>query len=251
MFIKYLQLNLWHGGMLWDNLLGFLHHERADIMVFQEAYNGHKKTFPNHLRTMERLGEEFPKHGWYFKPMVAIIRPEGRIDMGNAVFSRFPIVKSKSVVYNGRYQESIYGKTDFTKDPKMIQQVQIQVGQTKLNVLNNHGIWGFNGADNQARLAMSQMIINMVKDKKNVILSGDFNVRPDTDTIRNIEKHLTNVFKGKLKTSFNLKRKPKIGGYKDSVVDYIFTSRDIKVVKCSCLQVDVSDHLPLIAGIKI
>ena len=97
---------------------------------------------------------------------------------------------------------------------------------------------------------MSKIIRDQIKDKENVILAGDFNVRPDTKTIHNIEKVLKNVFKDELVTTFNMKRKTN-PGYATAVVDMIFISHNTAVVSHSCPPVDISDHLPLVCEFNI
>ena len=108
-----------------------------------------------------------------------------------------------------------------------------------------HGIWGHDGEDNPRRLEMSQTILEAIGDKPNVILSGDFNVREGTRTIRNIEKSLLNVFAGELTTTFNMKQKtdPK---FARAVIDFIFVDLNFRVLDHRAPQVDVSDHMPLI-----
>ena len=115
------------------------------------------------------------------------------------------------------------------------------------------GIWGLDGGDNSARFKMSDIIVEQIKDKEKVLLAGDFNLKPNTQTIKNIEKYLTNVFKDELKSSFNLSRKnlEKFPGYATAVVDMLFVSSDIKLLTHSCPQVDVSDHLPLICEFEV
>ncbi len=101
---------------------------------------------------------------------------------------------------------------------------------------------------------MSKIIVEKIKDKKNVLLAGDLNVLPNTKSISNIEKHLKNIFKGKVKTTFNVKRK---AGQKTTpiiseiIIDYIFASSDLKIINSHCPQVDISDHLPLICNFEI
>ena len=58
-------------------------------------------------------------------------------------------------------------------------------------------------------------------------------------------KTQVNIFP-KRATSFNLRRKTG-GGFKSSVVDFVFTSQDIEVIQKYVPEVDVSDHMPLIA----
>ena len=97
---------------------------------------------------------------------------------------------------------------------------------------------------------MSQKIVNNLQGKEHVILAGDFNLQPNTQTISNIEKQLKNVFRGELKTTFNMKRKDN-PGYASAVVDMIFVSKHIKILKHYCPNVDVSDHLPLVCVFEV
>ena len=135
-------------------------------------------------------------------------------------------------------------KGDFRDLPRSFVSAEISVNNTRLNVVNIHGVWGFDGEDNPNRLKMGKAVINEIKGKTNVILSGDFNTKPHTKSMRNIEKYLTNVFKDELTTSFNMKRKNPPGGYSTAVVDMVFISPNIKVISHICPNVDISDHLP-------
>ena len=176
---------------------------------------------------------------------------QGKVDRGNLILSRFPIVNKNDVFYDVPY--GIYfddGKQDFSIFPRTIQHAEIQAGNQAVNVFNTQGIWGLDGDDNTRRLRMSKIIRDQIKDKENVILAGDFNVRPDTKTIHNIEKVLKNVFKDELVTTFNMKRKTN-PGYATAVVDMIFISHNTAVVSHSCPPVDISDHLPLVCEFNI
>ncbi len=74
-----------------------------------------------------------------------------------------------------------------------------------------------------------------------------------TQTIRNIEKHLNNVFKDELSTTFNVKHKDltRFPGYATAVVDMVFVSSDLQVQSKKCPAVDVSDHLPLVCDLVL
>jgi len=65
-----------------------------------------------------------------------------------------------------------------------------------------------------------------------------------------ISDHLTNIFGNELKTSFNMRRKDN-PGYATACVDMLFVSSDIKVMDKVCPDVDISDHLPLVATLRI
>lgn len=255
MKIKFISLNIYEGGLLFNKISDFLKEENPDIIVFQEVNNGIDPKLPNNLRSIQVLTELMPDYYYFFAPEILLRYPEGKIDIGNAIFSRFPIRNQKTFFLNvpyGEYDTVSIGE-DFSKHPKNMQCCEIQVGNKMLFVCNLHGIWGLDGIDNDDRLKMSEIIIDQIKGKENVVLGGDFNLKPNTQTIKNIEKHLVNVFKDELENSFNLNRKnlEKFPGYATAVVDMLFVSKDINLISHHCPDVDISDHLPLICEFEV
>ncbi len=252
MRIKFITINIWQGGNLLGNLIEFLKKENPDIIAMQEAYNGKESNLDPKFRSVDVLKAQLPLPYSSFAPQIIDVRSFGKIEQGNAVLSKFPIASQNVLFYDvpfgERYEET---ETDWTDWPCNLQHVEIIVNEKILNIFNTHGPWYLNGnEDTKRRLAMSRKIIEQVKDKQYVVLAGDFNVRPTTQTIVNIEQHLINVFDRKLKSTFNMKRKIN-SGYAGAVVDMIFVSSDVNILKHSCPQVDISDHLPLVCKFLI
>jgi len=163
-------------------------------------------------------------------------------EMGNGVLSKFPVKASGTVFYDVPYDTNFVDKADFTQAPRNLQHACVEVGGNVVNVFNTQGIWGLDGYDNERRLNMARMIAKEIGDKKNVVLAGDFNVKEGTETVAVIENRLLNVFKGELKSSFNMKWKVN-PNFATAVVDMVFISQDIKV--------NVSDHRPLVAVLEV
>lgn len=253
MRFKFVTLNVWHGGKLWNQVIDFLRQENPDILTIQEAYNGTNPSFPKNYRTLEEFKAALNFKDIFFSPEVIHLTKYGEIETGNAILSKFPITFTNTLYFDKPFiRESVEDlDKDPTAHPRNLQSTQIDIQGIILNVFNLHGIWGENGRDNPRRLTMSQKILKQVKGKEKIILSGDFNVDQETKSIKDIDAELINIFKDELKTSFNIKRKPKESGYSDSVVDNIFTTNDIKVLEHFCPNVDISDHLPLVATFEI
>ncbi|MBU0978209.1 endonuclease/exonuclease/phosphatase family protein [Patescibacteria group bacterium] len=255
MTIKFLTLNLLQGGLLMDNILNFLDQQQPDIIALQEVHNGTNPNLPANYRSIQILSQHLSRYKSFFKAGFLRQAPEGNIDQGNAIFSKFPIKQKEAYFVNGEYdlQPNIPPNRDWSTNPQIMQWAEIEVGDNNLNIFNLHGIWGKDGDDNPARHRMGQIILDQIKGKSNVILAGDFNLRPTTQVIKNIEQHLTNVFKDELVTTFNLQRKGPSAdsGYATSVVDMIFVSPNLKIISHSCPQVDISDHLPLVIELGI
>ena len=243
-------LNLWHGGRLYEPMLEFLRQTDADILIAQEAYDGTDEQLSVQFRTMTTLPEALGYDHAAFERLFPLTVDGARTHFGNAVFSRFPITSSRATFFDVPYTEDYEHPqeepgSDFSQTPRALQVCELDIDGIALNVFNNHGIWGFDGKDTERRLAMTDTILQTVGDQQRTLLAGDFNVDEKTRTIGNIEKRLTNIFKGERTTSFNVSRKDS-PGYATAVVDFIFVSDDIEVITHESPEVDVSDHLPLV-----
>lgn len=255
MTLKILTLNIFEGGIYFPNILKLLKREQPDIFCLQEVYNGINVTLPEYYQSMNVLQTEFPQYHSHFSPELLAITVEGKLDLGNATFSRFPILKKQTDFFDIPYGEhpQVSPVHDYSKYPQNMQTSVIDIEGKKLHVFNVHGIWGTDGDDNSERLKMSKVITHQIHGKKPAMLMGDFNVQANTKTIKNIEKHMQNVFKEDLTTSFNLAHKDleKYPGYETAVVDMFFVSKDVKVITKSVPDDDVSDHLPLLCEVEI
>lgn len=251
MTVKILCLNLWEGGILWDNIVKLLKRENPNIMCFQEAFDATSPA-PHQYQTVKRMRELLPNYYHVYSPELYEIRPDGEGDTGNLIISQYPISYSETIFLFGDYQTITRPKTiEFSHYPKNMQCAHITLPNTKeLHVHNVHGIWGLDGRDSPERLRMSHIITTHVANKQNVIVAGDFNLKPDTQTIDTIEQKLMNVFKGDMISSFNMKHKSN-PGYATAVVDMVFTSPDVKVVDKKILDDDVSDHKGLLLTIDV
>lgn len=253
MKVKFISLNILHGGELFDEMLAFLKKEDADILALQEVYDGKGTKLEKRFRSFDVLTEELSFSSQAFSPAFLHKTKEVKVAQGNAVFSKFPIVSSDTLFYDvpfGTWDWKQDEKGNFERIQRNLQHAEVEIEGKVLNVFNTQGIWGFDGEDNERRLGMSETILKELEGKSTIILSGDFNVKPHTKTIKHIENKLNNVFKGELKTTFNMKRKEN-PGYASAVVDMVFVSDDIKVLEHTCPAVDISDHLPLVCVFEV
>ena len=257
MKLKVITLNIWHGGRLWDNAVDFLRQQDADILLLQEVFNGHDASYEPRFRTMDEFKKIFDFIDNDFAPSCLFVHDFGKVELGLALFSKFPIVtRYDQLFFNEPFNDSYVDTPEnYPTAPRNLQHVVVDVQGTKVDVLNFQGVWDLDGEnDSPSRLRMSQLITDTITNRPLVILGGDTNVRPNTQTIRNIEKYVNSVFSDELQTTFNIAQKtdPKLkAGYAQSVVDMLFVSPTIGVLDHDCPQVDVSDHLPLVATVEI
>ncbi len=253
MQFKFVCLNLWLGGKLFENIMDFIKKEQPDILALQEAFNGTDEKFPPSYRSVQeltKLGYPFSD----FAPAFLDHRDGVIVESGNAVLSRYPIISSESFFYDQPYDNNYVEKEkfpDFSNTPRNLQHVQLSMEGKVLDIFNTQGIWGFDGADNERRLAMSKMIVEKVSGKDHVVLAGDFNTDQNTTSMENIGVKLKNIFTGELGTSFNMKHKPKDSGFGSAVVDMIFVSPKLRVLEHKVSAADVSDHLSLVCTLEL
>lgn len=251
MKIKVICLNLWVGGKLFDNIKTFIAQENPDILGLQEVYQVEDNP-ENPWHMVAKFAEILAYPYYAYNPAFSKIEDGKRIQMGNAIFSRFPIKSSISTPfgfpYNGAFTLT---KGDYRDVPRNLQHALIDLEGKTLHVFNTQGIWGFDGSDNENRLKMGEIIAAQVAGKQPALLMGDFNAQEGTQSIGKIEQHMISIFKGEMKNSFNMKHKPTNSGYKDAIVDMMFISPDIKVINHTVSSADVSDHVALVAEFEI
>ena len=238
---------MWLGGLLFDEILRFLDEQQPDILLLQEVYNGEDSSLDRQYRSIHTLQEKFHFRAQDFAPTYLEKLPFGKLERGNAILSKFPIIDRNEWWLHDQYREYEDLPENYATSPRNLQHVVVRTPNAELNVYNLQGVWDLRGDnDSEARLHMSQVIVDAIQGKSNVILGGDTNAQRHTKTIANIEQHLTNVFGDELVSSFNMRRKTN-PGYATAVVDMLFVSPNIQVLEHECPDIDISDHLPLVA----
>jgi len=252
MQLKFISLNLWQGGNLFDAILEFLIKENPDILVMQEVYDGKDPALERKYRSFDILQEQLKYPATAFAPAFLDNRKEGKIPQGNAIFSKFPIVNTNVTFFNEPYREDYTEiPENFPVCPRNLQHAELDTPAGAVNVFNLQGVWDLDG-DNYSvqRKRMSDVIIAETTGKSNVLLAGDTNAKPTNKAMRDIEQHLKSVFGTELATSFNMRRKTN-PGYATAVVDLMYVSPEVAIVTKDCPDIDISDHRPLVVTLKI
>ncbi len=232
-------------------ILDFLQKEDADIVVLQEVLQSDDPKLPSHYRSIETIQERMNYPYQDFAPALLDKYLWGIMLNGNAVLSKFPIISTKVTFFDKELDMSdprdAFDPTTFATMTRNLQHVTLDTPSGEVNVFNFQGVWDLNGDNvSMQRQNMSDVIMRTIEGKQNVILAGDTNAKHTNPVMRRIETKLTNVFGDTLPTSFNMRRKDN-PGYGTAVVDMIYASPNLKVITKDCPNVDVSDHLPLIA----
>jgi endonuclease/exonuclease/phosphatase family metal-dependent hydrolase len=253
MKLKFITLNVWFGGKIWDNMTKFISEEKPDILAIQEVYDGHDQCLEKRFRTMEEFSKEFGDFLPHSAFGATVLDTGVNVPWGNAVFSKFPILASNTVLF-----DLPFTKYDFRvdSDPRLaaegMLETKLDANGRELFVYSWHGVWNNHGGDSKERLIMKDVIIKTLSGKESVIIAGDANIRPDTTVMKEIEEklNLNNVFGMRLPSTFNMSHKDNPEFASESV-DKILVTKNLRVVSSEMPEVDVSDHFPLKAIVEL
>lgn len=254
--MKIISLNTWGGRAGKKLLVDFFtkHKDTIDIFCLQEMWSapydsldGHKAggVAIDHSRIMTRgvqeISELLSDHVPYFRPhfmdnygLMMFVRKGIEVIREGEVF----VYKTKGHIPEG----------DIGNHARNIQYVKINNGENVTTVINFHGLWNGKGkTDSNDRLEQSKNIVDFIKQQQgDVILCGDFNLLPGTESLKIIEntgmKNLVKEYRVvSTRTSFYTKP--------EKFADYIFISSTLKTRDFKVLPDEVSDHAPLFVEI--
>ena len=238
--MKLITLNIW-GGHIEAPLLSFFKaHQDIDIFCLQEVYHNAPDKIStedrtHHLNIFSEIQTCLPNHQGYFRPAVAGI-------YGIAIFV------SKKLKIVGEGEISIHDNADYPgRGPthsRNLQWVKFRAQDQDYTVLNVHGLWNGKGkTDTPERIAQSTRIHNFMQTVTGPkILCGDFNLRPETESVQILEEGMENLIKthGIQSTRTSLYTKD------ERFADYVFVSPEVKVSHFEVMPDEVSDHSPLL-----
>lgn len=250
--MKIITLNTWGGRAGKEGLLSFFDKNKNDTDIFclQEIWSAPyehiqgQKVGGTELRNSEVMTDGYqaicntlnnftpyfkPHHGDHYGLLI-LVKNNIEVKVEGEVF----VHKHKGYVPEG----------DIGNHARNIQFVTFEFQGSPLTVINFHGLWNGKGkTDTEDRVQQSNNIKEFIKGiQGNVLLCGDFNLLPDTESISIIEKiGLRNLIKEKGITSTRTSHYTK----PDKFADYIFISSNLNVVDFKVLPDEVSDHSAL------
>lgn len=239
MTISVLQWNIWYKEPI-ENIAAFLLETKADIICLQEAmHNYPEQSTANSTKYLaEKLGYN------YYEKAIEI---EGKDWLqGNALLTRFPITKQRSVWIN-----EPTGVGGYDDEHRAYVETVVDVHGKPFTVATVHMSYTKDFEITIRKRAETDRLLNLVKHQgDNYVLTGDLNALPDSYTVRQLEKRLKNAGPDYGQNTWTTKP----FSYEGLVVtelewriDYIFANKKMKVKSASVLNTDYSDHLPVLA----
>lgn len=237
--MKLITLNIW-GGHVYDPLIQFIKkHSEIDIFCFQEVYHNAPYKISTEdrkvsLNVFSELQQLLPHHAGYFRPVVDNI-------YGISIFVKNTIEVLKEGEITIHTNPAYQGRGP--AHSRNLQWLECRINDQIMAILNVHGLWNGKGkTDCPERLAQSQRIKNFMETLPTPkILCGDFNLKPETESMKMLEEKMTNLVKTHHVTSTRTSWYPK----EEKFADYILISPEIIFNKFEVLKEEVSDHAPL------
>lgn len=242
--MKLISLNTW-GGILKEELHAFIKKQAADtdIFCFQEIFDNAVNARVDVLGDVDinlykTITDLLPNYIGHYAP-------SQDDDEGLAIFVR-PRIQIEEIgdVFVHRFRNAMVDD-DGTTIGRNIQFAHIVQDGQDYTIINFHGLWNGRGkTDSPDRIEQSKKVREFVETraKGKVILVGDFNLEPQTESVAILERGMRNLIKdhGITSTRSHHYAKPV------KFADYAIVSKDVEVDKFEVLQDPVSDHLPLL-----
>ena len=259
--MRIISLNTWGGRAGREKLLSFFKTQAGttDVFCLQEIWSAPYEHLEGHLAGgleidneqimvygLQEISAALPNH-------IAFFRPHHGDHYGLSMFVRKDLVileEGEVFVYK---QKGYVAEGDVGNHALNIQYVTVKAASGTITVINFHGLWTSMGAgkgkgDSPERLGQSGKILEFMKEIQNpIVLCGDFNLLPDTRSIRKFEDAgLRNLIKefGVTSTRTSFYTKPV------KFADYVFISKDVNLRDFRVLPDEVSDHAPMLIEVQ-
>lgn len=250
--MRLMTLNLW-GGKLWPALSPFLMEQRAvDVFCFQEVFSSvTPQTIAQGMRAQlfQEIGALLPEHQGFFAATISGYDFDGPVSAplqyGLAIFIRqtMPAMESGSALVYGQEQTVTPGEA-FPLFPRIVQFVDLRVNAGGVRILNFHGHIARHGdiGDTAERLSQFQRLQNVLTQSPSPwILSGDFNVAPQTQSLDLVAAAGHNI----VAAATPSRTRAAFYSGNNMVPDNIFVSPGVRARDVVVYDVAVSDHLPV------
>lgn len=255
MNLKIVQLNIYKGKFLHE-AIDFLKKEDADLVTLQEVTVGEVSFFEDKsVNIFDLLENKLNLNGVFHSDLE--ISDDKNSALGNAVLSKFPIVESKVVVFNTFRALSFSEFSNNVDDvwasiSRHMLDAVVEIDGFRVHAISVHGRRTAPPVDDEENLRQADLIVEYIKSLGNepFVMGGDFNMPLGSLVIDKISAVSENLM---TPSSASQTLNPRIHelGNKGYLVDFIFTSKNFRLKKIDVPQVDISDHLPILALLEL
>lgn len=246
--MKILQTNIWQGRLV-KNFVDLVKEVNPDIITLQEVCSCKETEFQTlNFSSFEDIKAEFPNYNEVLAPTYSFKTMDAEIMFGNAILSKLPILESKIVFTNLGFKKDFNAKYDDYNIRNFVH-ATVDINGSKLNVITHHG-YHVEGTKEGNEETLRQMIMLREYIKQlsgSVILTGDFNLSPNCESLEVLNTELKNLcILNNVQTTRNEFARKTI-----QVCDYVFTNDLVKVNNFEVEKMVVSDHQALLLDFEI
>lgn len=204
---------------------------KADIVGLNEVRG--RGVVPQYTAQAEELAAMLGYHA-YFAPAVYF---EGQGPYGNALLSKYPIISAERILIPDppvRDEDTYY-------ETRCLLRAQLPVAGGITVYVCHFGL-----ARAEARNAVETLISQLDGQNGPCVFMGDLNLTPDSDILSPIFSRLQDTA-----AAFTHPQLSFPSDQPDRKIDYIFASRDIKVLSAEIPEIIAADHRPHTALLEI
>lgn len=251
--IKFIQVNIYKGAYL-ENLLNFLGEQKPDVISMQEVSSGKINEYSDKTANLlDLIRDKLGYKGVFNSDFKLVDDPSS--SFGNAVLTRLPVLDSHIEVLKEfrplTLKEVNSGVEVWPLIARHVLDLMIDVDGKKVHMMSWHGAWTAPPQDTEETVSQAKLVAEyLISLSEAFVLGCDSNELLQSETIQTINEVAVNIMEGSgiLQTTHPEIHKIVPKGY---LIDYIFTSRDIKVNSLNVPAVTVSDHLPVVAELEV
>jgi len=245
---RFLNLNTYKGKYL-DKIIHFVKQQQFDLVHLQEVSGGEISQNP--------AGDDFgtvSQQLWLQGKLASAmgLKKDPKAYFGNATFfnqKRLKLLDTKILRLSPYLELADYDHRRIEDDSRCVLILKFEAGNHRLVALNTHLAWGPRPDDKPYKLKQARVLIDYLKRlKQPFILSGDFNLTPDTQIVQAFDEIARNI---SLEYGATNTLNPHLHRAKSLFppglfVDFVYASREIQVKAFEVKPADLSDHYPSI-----
>lgn len=227
-------------------LVDLVEKEQPDIFNLQEVLS-YPDGYAGIITTIEKLQQRWQFPHVFYAPLVSFSYLKSTAQFGNAILSRLPMT-STDTIFTGNNLIEDFNFEDHDYNVRNLQHALFVINGKDVHVLNHHGhhVPDHKDGTDETDRQMQQIAEYIDSLSGPIILTGDFNLQPESRSLQPLHDRLRNLsVENNLKTTRN-----HLTG-KLEVCDYIFVNESVTVKRFAMLDKVVSDHAALVVEFDV
>jgi endonuclease/exonuclease/phosphatase family metal-dependent hydrolase len=243
--MKLLQLNAW-SIRLATRVEDMVNKESPDVIALQEVFESDSDLgfFP----TLTELSDRIRFHHRYLSPVYSLQFMGKEAEFGNAIISNLTLGEKQTHFTNLEYKKHMSIHED-DYNVRNFQHVVVKNHDGKpVHIINHHGyhVPGHKKGNDFTLKACQQIADYATQLDGPVIITGDFNLEPDSESIEVINNHFRNLTR-----EYGLQTTRTDLTHKSEVCDYIFVNEQVEVKNFYASDIVASDHQGLVLEFEV